>query len=82
MWPLLNLVFVLNVAAYFDKFVDEPDPLFVKSVIHHEPPDAEHLKLTLDKFEKEKKLKTKLPGIYELYCLGFSVLTLSQDAEM
>jgi hypothetical protein len=44
--------------------VDDPDPLFVKSVIHHEPPDAEHLKWTWQKFEKEKKLKTKLPGMW------------------
>ena len=37
-----------------------PDPDFVKSVVHHEPVDAEHLRWTFEKFEKEKKLKQKL----------------------
>ena len=49
------------VSAFYDKFVEDPDPKFVKSVIHHEPSDAEHLRWTFKKFEKEKKLKRKIP---------------------
>ena len=58
--------FALNVPAYVDKFVEDPDPQFVKSVINHEPPDAEHLLVTLKKFQKEKKLKAKLPGDFKV----------------
>jgi hypothetical protein len=29
--------------------------------VHHEPVDAEHLRWTFETFEKEKRLKRKLP---------------------
>jgi chondroitin 4-sulfotransferase 11 len=51
------------VSAFYDKFVEDPDPLFVKSVVHHEPVDAEHLRWTFKKFEKEKKFKIKIQDV-------------------
>jgi chondroitin 4-sulfotransferase 11 len=66
--PLYKFVFLRHpferlVSAFYDKFVQDPDPLFVKSVIHHEPADAEHLRWTFEKFETEKKLKIKIPEV-------------------